>query len=105
MTALHLAATQGDCRCVRRLLAARADAAVANAAGMTPAQLARSDECALLLRQALRETVREGGVVPSGYLVLAAAAGDAEACRRELRAGADPDSADGSLTARCDAYA
>ena len=104
-TALHLAATQGDCRCVRRLLAARADAAVANAAGMTPAQLARSDECALLLRQALRETVREGGVVPSAYLVLAAAAGDAEACRRELRAGADPDSADGSLTARCEAYA
>ena len=72
---------------------------------MTPAQLARSDEGALLLRQALRETVREGGVVPSAYLVVAAAAGDAEACRLELRAGADPDSADGSLTARCDAYA
>ena len=49
--------------------------------------------------------LREGGVVPSAYLVLAAAAGDAEACRRELRAGADPDSADGSLTARRDAYA
>ena len=32
--------------------------------------------------------------------VAAAATGDTEACRRELRAGADPDSADGSLTAR-----
>lgn len=99
-TALHLAATQGDASCVRRLLAARADAAVANAAGMTPAQLAKGDECALLLRQALRETVREGRSFPSADLVAAAATGDTEACRRELRAGADPDSADGSLTAR-----
>ena len=54
MRPLHFAAEVGDLRCVQRLLAARADCAVANADGMSPAQLAR------VVRQASASRLREG---------------------------------------------
>ena len=101
MRPLHLAAQVGNIDGVKILLQEGADVAAANAQGVTAANLAldHSLELRHLLYGALKATALDGRLFPSVELAEAAASGKLDHVKLALRAGADPNSSDGSYTA------
>lgn len=90
-TATHLAAAHGRPAALRRLLLAGADVLARAYDGTTPLELARDDECRLLLNGALKQLSTQRGTL----LLQLSAHGDVAGVRQLHRAGVPLDFVDG----------